>query len=246
MLMSRSVAPPVFLKRMHLLLAVQSLNVVLVSINRLSAITQSYVAANEFLRWVDLINLLIVPLISVIVSQLLKQNLEAMTDVPAHATGWQLASMAFVIGVYLLGAGYGAHEVTNYLHGRFCISGDEFPMCGIIAFNDDDFSHWVFFAGFALMNAALMVLQALVPYRDRLTKGDFALLAFNGLFIALGVFANLAFEPIGLDLYVVAALALLAAVLIVRVRAQPLLIYSAVAFGVGLASTFVYKGFRFA
>ncbi len=238
--------PPVSLKRTHMLLAVQSLNVVLVSVNRLGSFTLGYVAVNEFLRWVDLINLLIVPVISVIVSYLIKRDLESDERAQARASGRAWLGALFVLGVYLLGAGYGAHEVTNYLHGRFCLRGDEFPLCGIIAFNDDDFSHWVFFAGFVLMNVALMILQALLPYRGRLTRVDITLLAVNGLFIALGVFANLAFEPIGLDLYVVAVLAFMAAVLLARMRAQPLLIYFAVAFGLGLVATFVYKGFRFA
>ena len=35
--------------------------VVLVSVNRLSALTLSYVAPNQFLRWVDLINMLPLP-----------------------------------------------------------------------------------------------------------------------------------------------------------------------------------------
>ena len=35
--------------------------VVLVSLNRLSALTLSYVAPNQFLRWVDLINMLPLP-----------------------------------------------------------------------------------------------------------------------------------------------------------------------------------------
>jgi hypothetical protein len=237
---------PPSLTRLHVLLAVQSANVVLVSVNRLSTLTTRYVAANEFLRWVDLINLLVVPLISVSVSYLIKHDLEAQADARNPVIGRWLANLLFVIGVYLLGAGYGAHEVTNYLHGRFCLNGDEFPLCGIIAFNDDEFSHWVFFAGFVLMNAALMALQALLPHRGKLSARDAGLIAFNGLFIALGVFANLAFETIGLDLYVVALLALLAIALLWRMRSQPLLIYFAVAFGIGLVATFVYKGFRFA
>ena len=38
----------------HLLLLVQSVDIILVSINRLSTLTTGYVSSNEFLRWVDL------------------------------------------------------------------------------------------------------------------------------------------------------------------------------------------------
>ncbi len=44
---------------LHVLLTVQSLLIVLVSINRLSALTTGYVAANQFLRWVDLNNMVL-------------------------------------------------------------------------------------------------------------------------------------------------------------------------------------------
>ncbi|MEW5960027.1 MAG: hypothetical protein AB1801_20080, partial [Chloroflexota bacterium] len=52
------------LGRIHVLLAIQSIVVILVSINRLSLLTTGYVASNEFLRWVDINNMLVLPLIS--------------------------------------------------------------------------------------------------------------------------------------------------------------------------------------
>jgi hypothetical protein len=241
MVLTQRAEARVSLARLHVLLGVQSLNVVLVSVNRLGPWTTGFVAPNEFLRWVDLINMLIVPLISVICSWLIKRDLERGIRAGSPAAHAVLA-LTFVIGIYLLGAGYGAHEVTNYLHVRFCPRGDELALCGIVAFNDDEFSHWVWFAGFIVMTAALMGIQALFPYRDRLSAADAGLLIFNGLFIALGIFANAAFEEIGLDLYVVALIAGIALVLMRLRRAQPLLVYNAVAFGVGLAATVVYKG----
>jgi hypothetical protein len=42
------------LGRWHLLLGIQSLVIVLLSINRLSSLALGYVAGNEFLRWMDL------------------------------------------------------------------------------------------------------------------------------------------------------------------------------------------------
>jgi hypothetical protein len=51
----RSVAAGADLRPVHRLLGVQSLVVVLVSVNRLGSWTDGYVARNEFLRWVDLL-----------------------------------------------------------------------------------------------------------------------------------------------------------------------------------------------
>jgi len=92
------------------------------------------------------------------------------------------------------------------------------------------------------MNVALLCMQVIAPHQRQLNRGDMLLLILNGLFIGLGVFANLAFEEIGLDLYVVALLAVLALGLLWRVGRQPLVIYYVTAYGVGLVGTLIYKG----
>jgi len=242
------------LNKWHALLAVQSVVVILVSINRLSTLTLGYVLPNEFLRWVDLNNMLLLPLISLVAFYLLKKQMELTpTGSLLHSAerrgagegrgkGWPLAlNLIFIVGVYLLGAGYGDHEVTNYLHARFCATGEASALCRIVVFNDDEFSHWVFFAGFVLVNAALMFLQVVFPRPGKLNARDAALLVLNGLFIGAGIFANLAFEVIGLDLYVVALLAVIAVVLLWRRGAQPLFIYYSTAYVLGLVGTFIYK-----
>ena len=224
------------LSRVHGLLAVQSLVVVLLSVNRLSRLTLSYIAANQFLRWVDLLNLLFLPLVSLVAFYLLKKELEVDS---AHRDGLRhrALSVAFIVGVYVLGASYGTHEVTNYLHVRFCAEPSD-DLCRIIAFHDDEFSHWVFFTGFVLVNAALLLLQDLFPYAARLGRGDVSLLVLNGVFIGLGVFANLAFEQTGLDLYVVAVLS---GYFLWRRGAQPLTIYYLTAYAFGLTATLAYR-----
>jgi hypothetical protein len=238
--MTRSSAPTLPLFRMHILLSVQTLVIILISINRLSTLTLGYVASNEFLRWVDFHNMLTLPLVSLVASYLLKKLLEH--ENPARGTlPFQALGLTFAIGVYLLGAGYGDHEVTNYMHLRFCSDDQNSDLCRIVIFNDDEFSHWVWFLGFVLMNVVLLLLQGLRPTTERAAGRDIALLVANGFFIGLGIFANLAFEEIGLDLYVVAVLAILAAVLLWRRGRQPLTIYYAVAYWLGLIGTAVYK-----
>jgi hypothetical protein len=229
------------LARVHLLLTVQTTVVLLLTVNRLSSLTLGYVAGNEFLRWVDFHNLLTLPLISLTAFYLLKRHLE-QAAAPAASTAVAWLGYAFLMGTYLYGAGYGAHEVTNYLHVRFCAAPDAAndTLCRIVIFNDDEFSHWVWFGGFVLINAALLLLQAVAPL-GRPRGADVALLIGNGLFIALGIFANLGFEEIGLDLYIVAALAALAFALLWRKGRRPLFIYYATAYGVGLLATAVVK-----
>ena len=195
------------MRRIHLLLAGQSLIIVLLSINRLSSITLGYVAPNEFLRWVDLNNMIFLPLASAVLSYLLKRVME-QEGAEQHGRSVTWLGALFIVGIYLLGAGYGDHEVTNYLHTRFCLDDPASALCRIVIYNDDEFSHYVFFLGFILINTVLMLIQDRQPRRVAATSGDLLLIGVNSLFIAAGIFANLAFEEIGLDLYVVALLSL--------------------------------------
>lgn len=229
--------------KIHTLLGIQSLVAVLVSVNRLGSFSLGYVLPNEFLRWVDLNNMLILPLISLAAFYLLKKTLEY--DAPAHAARAHLAlNLVFIVGVYLLGASYGDHEITNYLHTRFCLDNPASDLCRIVIFNDDEFSHWVFFSGFVLVNASLLFLQMLFPHREKITGRDTALLIVNALFLGAGIFANLAFEVTGLDLYVVAMLAALSVYLLWRRGRQPLFVYYTAAYTAGLCATIIAKILR--
>lgn len=227
-------APLPSLSRIHWLLGVQTIVILLGSLNRLGSWTLGYVAANEFLRWVDFHNMLTLPLISITAFYLLKKEIEQQNS---HLP----LNLLFIIGLYLFAASYGSHETTNYLHARFCPSGANSDLCRIVIFHDDDFSHWLFFIGFSFMNSALMLLQWRFPGAGVVQGRDLAFICLNGLFVALGIFANLAFEVIGLDLVVIILLALLAGWLLWRNGRLPLLVYYTVAYGVGLGLTAVYR-----
>lgn len=231
------------MKRIHTLLAVQSVVVILVSINRLGPWTLGYVLPNEFLRWVDFNNMLVLPLISLVAFYLLKKTIEY--DSPSRESRAHLAiNLTFIVGIYLLAASYGDHEVTNYLHVRFCLDDPSSDLCRIVIFNDDEFSHWIFFTGFVLMNAALLFLQKLFPHREKIESRDIALLLVNSLFLGAGVLANLGFEEIGLDLYIVAALAVLSAYLLWKRGRQPLFIYYSSAYWLGLIGSLIAQFVR--
>src|SRR5215212_9167247 len=231
------------MKRIHTLLGIQSLVAILVSINRLGTWTLGYVLPNEFLRWVDFNNMLILPLISVVASYLLKKTIEY--DSPGRESKPHIAwNLVLIIGLYLLAASYGDHEVTNYLHQRFCATDTTSDLCRIIIFNDDEFSHWVFFTGFVMVNAAILFLQNIFPYKERITSLDIALLVLNALFLGAGVFANLGFEEIGLDLYVVAFLALISVYLLWRRGRQPMFVYYTIAYWLGLFGSLIAQALR--
>ena len=93
------------LRTLHLLLSMQTVLVILVALNRRTDLMTGYVSANEFLRWVDLINMLVLPVASLLVSVLLKRWLEAR--VPGVG-GWRgtrgvlALDLTFMLGVYVL------------------------------------------------------------------------------------------------------------------------------------------------
>jgi hypothetical protein len=192
---------------------------------------------------VDFNNMLVLSLISLVALYLLKKTIEY--DSPAREgrahTAWNLV---FIIGLYLTAASYGDHEVTNYLHQRFCTADATSDLCRIIIFNDDEFSHWVFFTGFVMVNAAILSLQNIFPYRGNLTTADLALLALNALFLAAAVLANLGFEEIGLDLYVVALLAFISTYLLWRGGRQPMFLYYTIAYWLGLVGSLIAQVLR--
>lgn len=231
------------MRRIHVLLAVQSIVAILVSINRLGTWTLGYVLSNEFLRWVDFNNMLVLPLISLVAFYLLKKTVEYNSpekDGRVHMA----INLVFIIGIYLLASSYGDHEVTNYLHVRFCLDDASSDLCRIVVFNDDEFSHWVFFTGFVMMNAALLFLQGIFPHRDSLGRRDIGLLIFNSLFLGAGILANLGFEEIGLDLYVVAILTGISTYFLWKRGRQPLFIYYTSAYWFGLIASFVAQTLR--
>ena len=231
------------MNRIHALLGVQSLVGILVSINRLGTWTLGYVLPNEFLRWVDFNNMLVLSLVSLVALYLLKKTIEydsLARERRIHMT-W---NVVFIIGLYLTAASYGDHEVTNYLHQRFCATETTSDFCRIVIFNDDKFSHWVFFTGFVMVNAAILFLQNIFPYQAKISRTDIALLALNALFLGAAVLANLGFEEIGLDLYVVAVLALISAYLLWKRGRQPMFIYYTIAYWLGLIASVIAQALR--
>jgi len=231
------------MKRIHFLLAVQSVLAILVSINRLGTWTLGYVLPNEFLRWVDFNNMLVIPLISLVATYLLKKTIEYNSSAREGRThiAWNLV---FIVGLYLTAASYGDHEVTNYLHVRFCLDDPTSDLCRIVIFNDDEFSHWIFFTGFIMVNTAILFLQNLFPHRETIKGSDIVLLILNSLFLGAGVMANLGFEEIGLDLYVVALLAIISAYLLWKRGKQPMFIYYTSAYWLGLIGSLIAQAMR--
>jgi hypothetical protein len=215
--------------RIHVLLTAQSALLLLASVNRLWSATDVEVLPHGSLRLVELLNLLVLPPASVLLFYLLLEELR-----PSRA-----ARLWFLAAVYLFALSYGMHEPANYVHDRFC-EGSSSELCEIVAYHDDELSHLLFFAGFAGIDAVLLLAQA--SCGGAVAAGrDLALVLANATLVAAAIVANLAFEEIGLDLIFVAAVAALALVLWRRSGPLPLIVYFASSYVAGLVVTAVVK-----
>lgn len=214
------------MKTLHLLLAGQSLVLVLASVNRLWDATDVAVLPHGALRLADVLNLLVLAPAGVLLFHALLEHVVAGRRAP-----WLRG--AFVAAVYLFAASYGMHEAADYLNARFCPGAGE--LCAIVGYQDDALSHALFFAGFAGIAAVLLAAQAAVPAVT--SARDRALIVANATLVAAAIVANLGFEEVGLDLAIVAAVAVLAAALWLRHGPRPLTLYFASAYTAGLVVT---------
>lgn len=226
------------MRRIHWLLTGLSLTIILLSLNRLTPMTQGFLQPFEFLRWLDFNAMLPIPILSIVFYYLLKREITIKTPI------W--LGILLVIGIYLFGAGSGDHEVTNYLNSRYC-QNHKLPIsaCEIIAFNDDGFSHYVYYLGLITMNVSLMLMEFKQPRAKGASNWDLALISLNATVIAAGIFANLAFEETGVDIPVFSAVMVTALYILVSQKSNwkklPVTYYFAFSYTLGVVGTVVYK-----
>ena len=233
------------MKKVHVLLTSLSILIVLLSINRLGSFTQHRLGPYDFLRWLDINAMLPIPIATIVVYYLLKKDVEVAGE--ARQTRPFLALNAiFLVGVYLFGASSGDHETTNYLNFRFCAERPvDAELCAAVEFHDDTFSHVLYYLSVIMYTLAVVTIEWRSPRRTELSGRDGRLILANAAVIAVGIFANLAFETAAIDMV---AFGLVAAVangllwLTGRRWAQlPFTLYVAASFGAGLAATVLYK-----
>jgi hypothetical protein len=218
------------------LLGVQSLLLVLGSVNRLISLGDVAVLPHGSLRVIELLNLLVLPPASALAFYLLLEHL--LGGVAAGAR--RALRLAFLAALYLFALSYGMHEPANYVHDSFC-GGDGGRLCDVVEYHDDGLSHLLFFAGLAGIAAVLLIAQAVATGVAAMPIQGRGLVLGNATLIAAAIVANLGFEPIGLDLLVVALVAALALALLRRAGPRPVIVYFAWAYALGLAATIAVR-----
>src|SRR3989344_933230 len=103
------------MQNIHLILTGLSLNIILLSLNRLTNLTSSFLQPFDFLRWLDFNAMLPIPLMAVILYYLLRQQVVYESAFRKTAL-FVILNILLISGIYFFAAGSGDHEVTNYLH----------------------------------------------------------------------------------------------------------------------------------
>lgn len=222
-----------------ILLTIQTLLFAGASLNRLARFSMGPVADNQFLRWRDFNNLMIFPPLTVLVAfgfrEILFRN---------GGTRNLFADMLFIVAIYFLGAGYGVHELANYLSVLFKNRNDIDPVLReIIRFNDDDFSHWIFFAAFITLNVVMLLWQAANQFRTKLSIVDTILVIANAAVLSVAIYLNLSRGELGFDLAVLLVPAALALFLWTKDKKQPVYIYYFFGLWPGLIAVSILKMF---
>lgn len=235
------------MKEIKLGLTGLSLSLLILSLNRLTRLTTGFISRYEFLRWQDFHAMLTIPLVIILLYILLFwQTVQRNQFMLKKKFVYLLATL--MTGVYLYGASSGLHEGMNYLNQRFCLETAPSQICTIIAFNDDMFSHYLFYAALIIITLSLLAAEFLNPSKEKMSRKDMIIVGANAFLIGAGLTVNLGFEQIGVDLYAVFLMMLLSLVFLWQKkslwRQMPIIFYSSLAYSLGTVGALMAQWLR--
>jgi hypothetical protein len=185
------------MKRLHVLFSLNSLVVVLVSIERFSFTTHVLLQPYQFLRLHEAIQIVVLILATAILPFFLFK--EVTGDFSLLVKGKQssmVVGVAFIAGIYFYASGNAFHELASFLLNQYCdgsrVSG---PLCEGLFFNDYYTGNVLYFIGAFLFTLALILLEVSLP-RLLMTKRDIWLLVPNCVISALAIVAYAGFDRV--------------------------------------------------
>ncbi|MFA6567722.1 MAG: hypothetical protein WCS96_05875 [Victivallales bacterium] len=146
---------------------------------------------------------------------------------------------AVIIGIFLLGMGFGMHEPANVLNGG---AGIPKALKESLDFFDNCLGHWIFFAGFMVVTISLSAAETRDPHGCPVPKWILAVAIVSGLAMAASIYGNMVNEKTGVDIAVLVAsfLAMLAFHMMngkASLSRIPITLMLYIAFGLGALST---------
>jgi len=226
------------MKRLHILFSLNSLVVVLVSIERFSFTTHILLQPYQFLRLHEALQIVVLILATVIIPFFLFQEVTSdFSLLTKNKRRGMLLGSVFITGIYFYASGNAFHELASFLFNQYCdVTNVSGQLCGSLFFNDYYTGNVLYFIGAFLFTLALILLEIVQPH-VLMTKRDMWLLVPNGLIYALAIVAYAGFDRVlvGLVYSLVTTLVVVVIILIYRkeLRSLPITSYTALTYIVG-------------
>jgi len=226
------------MKYLHILFSLNSLVVVLVSIERFSFTTHVLLQPYQFLRLHEAIQIAVLILATTIIPFFLLKAVTGNFSLLAEDKRRRVfLATVFIAGLYFYASGNAFHELASSLFNQYCdvshISGN---LCEGLFFNDYYTGNILYFVGAFLFTLALILLEVSQP-RILMTKRDMWLLVPNALIYALAIVAYAGFDRVlvGLAYSLVTGLVVVGILVKYRkeVRYLPVTSYTALTYVIG-------------
>lgn len=226
------------MKRLHILFSLNSLVVVLVSIERFSFTTHVLLQPYQFLRLHEAIQIVVLILATAIIPFFLFQevtgNFSLLAKGKKHS---MLLGVVFIAGLYFYASGNAFHELASFILNQYCdvnrVSGQ---LCAGLFFNDYYTGNVLYFIGAFLFTLALVLLEISQP-RILMTRRDLWLLVPNCLIYALAIVAYAGFDRVLVGLIYALLTTLVVSGILLKyrkeVRSLPFTDYTALTYTIG-------------
>ncbi|HLI87552.1 MAG TPA: hypothetical protein VKV37_02610 [Ktedonobacteraceae bacterium] len=225
------------MRRFHILFSLNSLVVVLVSIERFSFTTHILLSPYQFLRLHEAFQMTILILATVVIAFFLLREVTVNFSFLAKSRRALFLAVLFIIGIYFYASGNAFHELASFMLNQYCnVNAPAEPLCQGLFFNDYYTGNVLYFVGAFLFTIALVLLEVSQPYIE-MTRRDLWLLLPNCLIYALAIVAYAAFDRVlvGLIYSLFTTVIVIAILLISRktVRHLPFTDYTALTYLIG-------------
>lgn len=232
------------MKRLNWVFTLSSINVLLVTAERVSPTTRIVLAPHHFLRLHELVQITTLILFTVVlplfVLRIVTRNFSSLQTGRGYAL-----FVVFIIGIYFYATGNGLHEVSSFNFNQFCPHRQATTdLCGGFFVNDYYTGNVLYFVGGALTVITLMLFETTLP-QQTFSRRDMAILYGNAGLYAVAIFAYAGFDPVLVGLVYAAGIAVVTDVLWLRVRARyrahPVITYTAVAYSLGTVAALALR-----
>ncbi|GAC1586589.1 MAG: hypothetical protein NVS4B1_29740 [Ktedonobacteraceae bacterium] len=226
------------MRRFHILFSLNSLVVVLVSIERLSFTTHILLQPYQFLRLHEAVQITVLILATAIIPFfLLKEVTSNFSLLTKGRKSSLFLGVLFLAGIYFYASGNAFHELASFMLNQYCpASVLSAPLCQGLFLNDYYTGNVLYFVGAFLFTLALILLEvAQLPLE--MTRRDLWLLLPNCLIYALAIVAYAGFDRVLVGLvYSLCTTVVVVAILIINrkeVRHLPFTNYTALTYLLG-------------